>query len=205
MARFNEILVGRLNRALQKYTSIKGGPPAAQLASEIGAQINFNQMGADFRYLEGWNRFALLNNPAAVAGINCASRLRNPAGSNVIAVIERCIFNTPAADQPQLQQQQTNADLSVIAFSPQMRLDPRGNPQSVLINSISAAGLGTGLLQKLQGFIPANSFFDFIIDTIHELPLLPGDAYQAQSNAANTACNIAWLWRERFLEDSERT
>jgi hypothetical protein len=58
---------------------------------------------------------------------------------------------------------------------------------------------------RYGGSFQANSFFDFIIDTIHEFPLLPGDAIQVQSGVANQASNISWMWRERFLEESERT
>src|SRR5712664_282468 len=86
MARFNEILVGRFNRALQKLFSMKGGPPAAQLASEITTNVQFNQMGNDFRYLEGWDIFGNQIFLAASVGNTAGYRLRNPGGSNVIAV-----------------------------------------------------------------------------------------------------------------------
>src|SRR5258708_26699837 len=39
MARFNEILVGRYNRYLQKLLGIKGPPPSAQRSPEVGSQI----------------------------------------------------------------------------------------------------------------------------------------------------------------------
>ena len=92
MARFNEILAGRFNRALQKFLSMKGGPPAAQLASEIGAMFVFNRMGADFRYLESWNRYGVTFTIGGVALNQGTFRLRNPLGSNVIAVVEKLNF-----------------------------------------------------------------------------------------------------------------
>src|SRR5437879_9107751 len=88
MARFNEILVGRFNRALQKYTAIKGGPPAAQLATEIGSQFQFNQMGMDFRALEGWNTFWAFLSQGPTAGQTNTFQFRNPAGSNIVVVME---------------------------------------------------------------------------------------------------------------------
>ena len=53
MAVFNEILVGRFNRALQKFTGIKGGPPAPTHSTEIMPVIPF-PIGREFRYLESW-------------------------------------------------------------------------------------------------------------------------------------------------------
>ena len=46
---------------------------------------------------------------------------------------------------------------------------------------------------------------DVIVDDLQELPLLPGDAMQVRNNTVNQfVSGIVW-WRERALEDSERT
>src|SRR5260370_17358202 len=95
MAKFNEVLVGRFNRALQKMFSMKGGPPAAQLATEITSNVQFNQMGMDFRYLEGWDIFGDQVNPGASAANTNGYRLRNPNNPNALAVLEK-VFVTPS-------------------------------------------------------------------------------------------------------------
>lgn len=203
MAIYNEIQIGRLNRFLQKYFGIKGGPPAPQLAADIQVALNlFN--GAENRYLEGWDRFAVTDSQAAVAANAGGLRLRNPAGSNVIAVFEGVwAFNTTAVvDQPALQHAAIATDLgTAIAFTTN-RLDPRGRPNSSLIFSkASPAALLTTMWQL--PFL-ANTFSAFIGTDIEEFPLLPGDAIQIVSNQVNQLIGASFLWRERFLEDGER-
>src|SRR5712691_3304956 len=88
MARFNEILTGRYNRYLQKLLQMKGGPPSAQLASEISTQIGLFH-GAETMYLQGWELFFASFSQANLAAANSGVRLRNPALSGVIAVITK--------------------------------------------------------------------------------------------------------------------
>src|SRR5438034_3476406 len=91
MARFNEILVGRYNRFVQKLLSMKGDAPVPQLASEFQPIIpTFS--GVENRYLEGWDRFSITLSQTAVAAQTNGLQFRNPAGSNVIAVFEKWAF-----------------------------------------------------------------------------------------------------------------
>src|SRR5258708_13178542 len=87
MARFNEILVGRFNRFLQKWLSMKGGPPSPQLATEIQPNFNFFS-GAENRALESWFLYGTFSSQAAVALQNSFFQLRNPSKSGVLAAIE---------------------------------------------------------------------------------------------------------------------
>src|SRR5260370_4518533 len=90
MARFNEILVGRFNRFLQKWLSMKGGPPSPQLAPEIQPNFNFFS-GAENRALESWFLYGTFSSQAAVALQNSFFQLRNPSKSGVLAVIEAIV------------------------------------------------------------------------------------------------------------------
>src|SRR5258708_34332947 len=94
MARFNEILVGRFNRFLQKWLSMKGGPPSPQLATEIQPNFNFFS-GAENRALENWFLYGTFSSQAAVALQNSFFQLRNPSKSGAPAVIE-AIVGIPA-------------------------------------------------------------------------------------------------------------
>src|SRR5260370_34607702 len=109
MALHNEILVGRFNRFLQKHLGMKGHPPAPQLASDIGVSLNLHS-DAENLYLEGWEAFGVnVLQPASAGNVN-ELRLRNPTGSNVIAVVYTilvgvhgsnrviCEFATPGLD-----------------------------------------------------------------------------------------------------------
>jgi hypothetical protein len=132
MAKFNEILVGRFNRALQKLLSMKGGPPSAQLATEITPNIQFNSMGQDFRALEDWYRFGIISNIGPVAAAQSGVRLRNPANSNRIAVFEKISAGNGSAaavfSQIILETQTTNVDLaSAIPINANVSWDKRKN------------------------------------------------------------------------------
>jgi len=204
MARFNEILAGRYNRYLQKLFQLKGGPPAAQLASEVMPVYPFFA-GRENRFLEGWSTFGHTRVIVAVAAVQGGMRIRNPVNSNLIAIFEKILVGGGLADSPLLELAATVGDMinpfSVIPT----RWDARqGQNSSALIFSDSgAAGPGTGLQAKMQAFYPAASSYDFINTDVAELPLLPGDAIEVQSGNVNQQFAVSWLWRERQLEDSE--
>src|SRR6267143_2652575 len=202
MARFNEILVGRFNRALQKYLAIKGGPPSAQLATEISPQFQFNAMGADFRYLEGWNRYGFVTGVGPAAAINSTMRFRNPATSNVVAVLEKATISEQAIDVLRLGMVTTNADLVVIAPGANNRLDLRQQAAGpmILLSSSDATHPGS-LISTLSTFEPANVPYEFIATDDQEIAILPGQAVDIWANTVNVQIVVSVMWRERFLED----
>jgi len=204
MARYNEILVGRYNRFIQKLLSMKGDASLFQFSTEMGGYLQFFS-GVENRYLEGWDRFSFANSIAAGgAGNRGAQRIRNPAGSNVIAVFEKVLFWATAQDFPLIQIRAQPADLTLGAISND-RLDARGRPQSsLIISSTGNFGAVTGN-QQWQGAVVANTSIDAILFEEQELPLLPGDSADFISGALNQQLNITMMWRERFLEESERT
>ncbi len=180
MAKFNEILVGRYNRFLQKLLSMKGGPPASQLSTEISVNIG---LAAQF----------------------AAIRWRNPANSNIVAVFEKLSIQGGAADTPRLQYRSTGVDLTTVNVLGNVRLDPRGQPTSSLIQS-QTVNYTAAILTVMQGNLSANNQnYDFIVEENQELPVFPGDDLTLFSTTAATTLFASALWRERFLEDSERT
>src|SRR5713226_9548531 len=92
MAIFNEILVGRYNRALQKLLAIKGSPPLRQLGGEMMPVISIFR-GVEDRYLESWDRFGIVMQSTGGVGQFPAVRIRNPAGSNIMAVLEKIVLS----------------------------------------------------------------------------------------------------------------
>ena len=66
MARFNEILVGRYNRLIQKLFGMKGDAALFQFSTEMMAVLPMF-MGNENRYLESWTLFGLSLQQAAVA------------------------------------------------------------------------------------------------------------------------------------------
>lgn len=205
MARYNEILAGRYNRMLQKLFQMKGQAPAPQLAGDISVNMQlFN--GCENRYLEQWDLFAFGTSVAAVAAINSTLRIRNPAGSNRIAVITKAMISAATADTGLINGQATNADL-VVSAQNSTRLDARlgvANISSMIISNSDATHPG-GLARKFQTNFPTGGGVDFILHQDQEIPLLPGDAYELQDGTVNIAINVMFMWRERFLEEGERT
>ncbi|SRR5216683_2163026 len=205
MARFNEILAGRYNRFLQKLLSMKGGPPAPQLASEITVGIPLMH-GAENRYLEGWDQYAA-SFQLAPGGIGNQDvlRVRNPVGSNVVAVFFKASASTAAAfDTIFLETGAGIADLIPNAVA-NNRFDARSRPQtSMNISTIGQVPTAFGSTKAL-GNVVANTTLDFIVYENQEIPILPGDALQLRQGVLNQAVIFTLQWRERFLEDSERS
>jgi hypothetical protein len=209
MAIFNEILSGRYNRALQKIFAIKGSPPVRQLAGEIVPAVQLFY-GVENRYLEGWNRFAWSFQNGPTAGQTNGMRLRNPAGSNIIAVIEKITGYSASAGPQQmiLSEGDNNPDLETIAGVPPMPLDNRQGPSGThTAQLVASTGALTPPIQRViaQWSPPVQSAYDIIADENQEIPILPTRSITLQQAAANTFLIGTFFWRERVLEESERT
>ncbi len=206
MARYNEILVGRFNRGLQKLFGMKGEVPTPQLSSEVSVAFPLFS-GAEFRYLEGWERFGLSVAVGPTAAQFATLRLRNPTASNVIAVIESLQFVTSLADQVNVSRQSIGTDLTTVQVLGNQRVDSRQRPTPTLVSSVQTQVASTDLtsLQGLLASNTANTIVQFVGTDIQEIPILPGDAVQVTAQVANSKIALGWLWRERFLEESERT
>lgn len=205
MASYLELNVGRYNRLLQKLFGIKT-PIRPTAVPEVGQFVPLFH-GAENRYLEGWERFAhaIAFSAAGVGNVN-QFRLRNPAASNVIAVIEKIAVSSAAtAISSRMGLTQTAGDLAGVLFLAAPRLDPRGRPTSALIISNAQAVSNLPGNLKWIGSAPISTTVDAILFEDQELPLLPGDAIHVEDITVNIASNIGFVWRERFLEDSERS
>jgi hypothetical protein len=200
MAVFNEIGIGRWNRFIQKITDIKGSPPARQLASEIVFQHPIFH-GQENRYLESWDRFGVGLTSGPVAAQQSGLRLTNPSGSNVIAVVEKAVVTVGNASIVNLEYGRVGASLSQAAAS--IPMETRGRSASTCLVSFNAAALTTlNVIEQVN--IAANTVYEFLQDTMHEISLPPGASVQIDSNVVNTAVNASFWWRERFLEPAER-
>jgi hypothetical protein len=157
------------------------------------------------RYLESWDRFgAYLNQPAGGAGTFASIRLRNPTGSNVIAVMEKILLvdGDAVADSYGMSLAAQTADLSTGVALTANRFDNRGRSSPTLLASRQALG-AAGPANQLTVNILASTSYECILDSIHELTLLPGDAIQITNQVGNNTANVTFWWRERALEPSE--
>ncbi len=203
MAKFNEILTGRYNRFIQKLFSMKGPAPAPQLSSDIAMQMAFFN-GVENRYLETWDRFSATLSQGATIGQVSAIRLRNPATSQAVVVIEKLLVenNTAVQWEAQVRHGAQTVDQAAIFGQTGLRLDPRGRPNA---SSILSQGIAVAGIEKLRAVMAVNSNFEFVLFEDQEIPVLPGEALDVDTSIANQVLTLSIMWRERALEDSERT
>lgn len=204
MAVYNEILAGRFNRALQKLFGMKGPPPTPQLASEI-IPVHPFASGAEHRYLEGWERFAIVILQPAVAAQTSGIRFRNPSGSNVMAVFEKVTITNQATqtDQPIVDYGTATADNGTLVSLASTQLDFRSRPTPTLIASRAAPPV-SNLAAIWQTAYTAQISYDMIWDEGQEITLGPGFALGMRSAQVNVSLTVSVIWRERALEESER-
>lgn len=206
MARYNEILVGRFNRSLQKLMSMKGEPPAPQLATEITPSLQL-PLGTEYRYLESWNRYGFFILSNASVGAFSGIRLRNPATSGVIAVVEKLSFRVGAVEEVNLWLGPVATDLTSVNTN-MRRLDARtGTIASALVLSTGTNPPALGALQLAVYDMSSNpnTDRDYVLFEDQEFCILPGDAFQIDGSVLNTAIKMNMQYRERALEESERS
>ncbi len=203
MALYNEILVGRFNRFLQKHLGMKGGPPSPQLAGDIQPQLALHSDNENF-YLEGWESFGVA--PLQVAGglILNEIRLRNPTTSNVVALLQMIRVTANAVCRYDLQYGQPGADLPTAQTV--RSLDTRGRPASSLICTTDQPAAQSQIGQNIgSAFLAANNSLDWVVTEEQRIVLLPGSALQLSCQTVNTTTIPTLHWRERYLEEGERT
>jgi hypothetical protein len=205
MARFNEILTGRYNRFMQKLLSMKGPASLSQLASELQAVFPvFN--GAENRYLEAWDLFGISMSPTGGAAQSAATRLRNPTGSNVMVVVHGLIVIAVGTTQNiSIVQTQLAADLTTVSATTTSRLDARGRsaPTSIISSTVNYGAI-PGVQPWFLQLLPASPF-QLVQDSVQEVPVLPGNTLDVIDNSLNAQIIVSYAWRERLLEESERT
>lgn len=206
MSIYNEILSPRFQNAVKKLFSMKGGQGMRQVSGELIPVLPF-PVGAEFRWLENWDLFALSVSPTGGAGQNAATRIRNPAGSNLVIVVYGLIasvttaqavsiFEVPASSSP--------GDLTTVASNTNARLDGRGRQQPTAVVSQTANYGAVPAVQNINFNLGANQPFQLVQDAIQEIPLLPGNTLDVFAGTVATLLGVTYMWRERLLEESER-
>ena len=202
MARFNEILAGRYNRYLQKLFQLKGGPPAAQLASEVMPTFSFFT-GVEHRYLEGWNRYWAFVSSAAVAAQFGKVRWRIPRASGSIAVLEKvsCVSVAPSGPFV-ISTLHNDAGSDLASLTAANNMDIRtGQNSSTIVSQQTSAAVDLAIVDYLTQ--AQNGVAELINFEEQEFTILPGDTLQIRDGTPNQALSVSAIWRERSLEDSE--
>jgi hypothetical protein len=206
MAVTGEIQIGRISRFLTKWLGAKGPSPRMTIGGEIVPVLPL-WSGVENRFLDSWNLFAVnISVLAGGAGNTSATRLRNAAGSGVIAVVERILVSTPAADFPFVFYNTTSVTTDLTTTKAPLSIDFRQvSGASLLFSSKNnSAASGSGFIY-LQGATGPTLNMEVILDDNQEIVLPPGSGIDIASNNLNQALNVSMRWRERAIEDSEKS
>jgi len=129
--------------------------------------------------------------------------LRNPASSNVIAVVEKIFFSNANADNPFFNYEALQtADFA--ATPTRAGLDTRHNPLPNLVVSFESNAIGLTGITLWQAQLLASYQADVILTEDQQLTLLPGAALSFSQTIVNLPFQLFVWWRERYLEESER-
>lgn len=216
MAIFNEILVGRFNRSMQKLLGIKGGPPVSSVAGEFQATIDIGEGTAvENKFLLSWGRYAAVFSVVGLAGNVASIKFRNPAGSNILTVIEKFSFSIAQGAAPVTAFNAAilspdTGDLNNVGITKSFTaIDGRlqasgatGFPSTQLSGSSTTLSFQPTLWQN---YFQAGTPYDLIINPNQEITILPNFSLVFNSGNGATAMAGHLVWRERFLEDSERS
>lgn len=197
----SDVWVGRINRWIEKLLDVKGGPTVVDVDPSIVIDVPFDRP-ADERFQLGWNSFGAAINTAAVAASNAQAQIRNPAGSNVVAVLESCIVQQlTATTRSSITLQEFTAQVDLTTVVTPTPMDRRMNFQgsNMIISATGNGPFGNGVL----GCVVSGISFQFIQYENQELQILPGDGIRLGNNTVNEAISVSFLWRERALEPSE--
>jgi len=207
MALFNEILSGRYNRALTKLFSMKGSPPAPQLAGEIAPTVAMFY-GAENRWVEGWNRYIIVASTGVpAAGNRAAVRIRMNAGAGVVAVIEKLsVVKNTTTSTPVLLVDSIATVMPTESVTNQGARSLDARQQQTNSNAIVSISVNFGILGT-QGFLlPSTSSvaYEMVQFEDQELPLPPSTQITIADDILADGFTASLMWRERVLEDSEK-
>lgn len=216
MALYNEILVGRFNKALTKLFGIKGPAPAPQLAGEITPAISMFY-GVENRILESWDLFGIGDTIAATVGQTNGVRFRlsPPVSSTIVgvvgAVFEKLTVSSLTAQEILLSTSDTNvADFAAVVFAAHRDQRARVRPTMNVSNDITSAAPLVNVLGRFS--LQANVMYDIIQHEDQQIPLIQiatsanfafGTSLQINGTVANSSLNVTAWWRERLFEESE--
>lgn len=197
------ISLGRFERWLEKFFTAKGGGVVVDLEPSIRVVLQLAS-GQEDRFLQSWTRWSTALLSPAVAAQTSSAQLRNPATSNVVAVIERLGVHLQTAatlSRIQIGANASGSDLSSTQTANTM--DPRQqNTNSSCIPSQGSGGSASVFIDTAV----LNALETQIISTDNqEIALLPGQVLRVTDLTVNEAMIASFMWRERALEQSELT
>lgn len=206
----NEVQVGRYNGILAKLLSMKERAPTPVVGAEIIAGITLEQDRPEWKFLGG-ESLVMAAGSAAQTAVNFAKfKLRNPASSGVIIVLEELIlFNENVTGSGDAVAWELQPAGSVVGFGlalAQQRDTRKGiSDNQAVSGQVYSAGSVGGILgngYRFRTVAPTMATGPAMYRPL--IVISPGFDLvgQSQNNVALTIV-AQFLWRERILEPSE--
>lgn len=195
----SKIEVGRWSEQLRRMLGQKGESiVAGELSPEVSPTIQLESSTAEWAFLKHVRLSALATRVAPGVGFLSILRLRNPADSGAIAVIEKLILTIGTTDLLILTLGTTPTDLTAVATTVRdSRWDAGGavGQNALVASSSNAIAAFTGTATILEIEFVANTPFTYDIPFL----LLPGRMFEVGATGNNTRLNAVVAWRERSL------
>jgi len=195
-----ELQTPRYDQLMRRVGDLKGpGSKVSNVLTELFPVLSLEDLPLELMLLGGWRKAFITVARTAGVGDVVAANLFNPAGSGVIAVVERVEWTFGAADL---------ADLDIVQASltggqtKGLFRDSRlgGDRLSTLFGTTQTAADTDAIYRRITG-ADAPEFLD---DRNGLFVLSPGNGVQlGYAVVTNAALNVVWWWRERTAEPSE--
>lgn len=198
------VQVPRYAEALKRLLGLKDYPVAPTVATELLPVLVAEQLTRpEFQRMAGVRIASGSISVPADAGNVSNVQLLNPAGSNTLVVVERCVISAGAAS------------VVVVGFRASALTTLTGNTSHRDTRNRSNPGNNLGLRAQvrtqlapatlvttfwLTARLSANQFVDVPMDVV----LAAGDGMVVSPSAVNLEARCTFFWRERPLEPSER-
>ena len=194
------INVGRFNGILGRMLSMGGmEDPAGELSPEISAVLVMENDRPEWKYLANEKLCAGVGVEIASGAFLTASRLRNPVGSGVLAVVEFIRISMTLAGRYSMRFGLITTDRATAQSA--ITVDARfaiANVAPALVLSSSAAAFASSVT-----FDSSDVLASAPVVYEQKIILFPGSALEIGSTAINTGTTVAFSWRERAFQPFE--
>ena len=200
----SKIETGRFSELLRRALGMKGvSDVATELSPEVSPTWELESPTAEWDFLKGKKLCIATATVAAAVGFQAAIRLRNPATSGVLAVLEAVVWVTNPADNTSVRYGIANVDLSTAGGT--LVRDHRWLSSSATVRAallFSADNTGDTVAGQVVHRTSRAA------DVEAQLPggfvLTPGDSIDLQTGSVNIGLRATYIWSERQLPELER-
>jgi len=195
-----ELQQARYDQLLRRVGDLKGpGSKVGEVLTELFPVVSVEDLPLELRVLSGWRAAMIEVERLAGVGDVVAANLFNPAGSGVIAVVERVFWRVNNTDNSEFDIVQVT--LSGGQTKGLFRDSRLGGDRLSTLFATTQTGIGTDGIQR---FFTIADEVQSIQDDQGLFVLSPGNGLQVgYASITNKLLQVNFQWRERTAEPSE--